>query len=131
MSCAAELITAAASALTYGSMSEEFSGQITKAGCGAVPARTACASSWVRAAWLSSTARRWALKSRPSRGTLPWISATTCGGSARVSCSAASPIRPAANATASAAPAAMSSVGRLRAAARIATVRPNPASAVT
>lgn len=30
----------------------------------------------MRFAWLSRTARRWELKSRPSRGTLPWIAAT-------------------------------------------------------
>ena len=48
-----------------GSMSEEFSGQITRSGRGTRPAATSAASSAVRRTWLSSTARRWALKSRP------------------------------------------------------------------
>ena len=86
---AARSIAAAASGLRSGSMSEEFSGQITRSGCGARPAATSAASCSVRRTWLSSTARRWALKSRPRRGTLPWIAATVTvrlrspGGAAR------------------------------------------------
>ena len=44
--------------------------------CAACPAATRPASSTVALTWLSSTARRWALKSRPSRGTLPCTIAT-------------------------------------------------------
>ena len=61
-------------------MSEEFSGQRTTSGRGVRPARTSSARRRVCATWLSSTARRWALKSRPARGTLPWIAATVAVG---------------------------------------------------
>ena len=49
---------------------------MTNIGCGARPARTSSASRTVSRTWLSSTARRWALNSSPSRGTLPWTAAT-------------------------------------------------------
>ena len=79
MASAAREISCAASALASGSMSEEFSGQMTNIGCGTCPARTCSASRNVSATWLSSTARRWALKSSPSRGTLPCTAATVTG----------------------------------------------------
>ena len=44
-------------------------------GAGGGPAATSAASCSVTRTWLSSTARRWALKSRPSRGTLPCTAA--------------------------------------------------------
>ena len=44
-------------------------------GAASWPAATSAASCSVSATWLSSTARRWALKSRPSRGTLPCTAA--------------------------------------------------------
>ena len=66
MACAATAIWSAASWLASGSMSDEFSGQMTNNGCGARPARTSSASRIVSRTWLSSTARRWALKSSPS-----------------------------------------------------------------
>ena len=53
-------------------MSLEFSGHTTRSGCWARPAATSAASARVALTWLSSTARRWALNSSPSRGTLPW-----------------------------------------------------------
>ncbi|COW21494.1 Uncharacterised protein [Mycobacterium tuberculosis] len=62
-------------------MSDEFSGQMTNWGCCASPACTSAASRNVSSTWLSSTARRCALKSRPSRGTLPWTTATVTVGS--------------------------------------------------
>ena len=65
-----------ASGLRSGSMSLEFSGQITRSGCGARPARTRAARSRVPRAWLSRTARRSALNSSPGSGTLPWTAAT-------------------------------------------------------
>src|SRR5450631_3136818 len=65
------LMTAAASGLRSGSMSEAFSGHTTRSGLGWVPAFTAAATRWVTAAWLSSTARRSALNLSPARGTLP------------------------------------------------------------
>ena len=71
----------AASGLASGSMSEEFSGQMTTIGCGARPARTSSDSRSVSRTWLSSTARRWALNSSPSRGTLPCTAATVIDGS--------------------------------------------------
>ena len=61
-----------ASALRSGSMSEAFSGQTTRSGVGARPASTSSAPASVAATWLSSTARRSALKSSPACGTLPW-----------------------------------------------------------
>ena len=73
---AAAAICWAASGLRSGSMSLEFSGQTTRSGCGCRPAATSAASCWVARTWLSSTARRWALKSRPRRGTLPCTIAT-------------------------------------------------------
>ena len=54
---------------------------MTNIGCGARPARTSSASSRVSRTWLSSTARRWALNSSPSRGTLPCTAATVMAGS--------------------------------------------------
>ena len=65
-----------ASALTSGSMSLAFSGHTTRSGCSVRPAATCLARARVASTWLSSTARRWALKSRPSRGTLPCTTAT-------------------------------------------------------
>ena len=53
---------------------------MTNCGCGALPARTSSASRIVSRTWLSSTARRCALKSRPSRGTLPCTAATVTAG---------------------------------------------------
>ena len=44
MAAAAAEISAFASGLASGSMSEEFSGQMTNIGCGARPARTSSAS---------------------------------------------------------------------------------------
>ncbi len=91
---AARSIWAAASALRSGSMSLEFSGQITRSGCGLRPAATSAASCSVTRTWLSSTARRWALNSRPSRGTLPCTAAMVatrsgppppCGGTSAAS----------------------------------------------
>ncbi len=81
MARAALSICAAASALRSGSMSLEFSGQITRSGWGCRPAATSAASCSVTRTWLSSTARRWALKSRPRRGTLPWTAAIVTVGS--------------------------------------------------
>src|SRR5690606_23936379 len=63
-----------------GSMSLAFSGHTTRSGAGAWPARTWSARRTVAVTWLSSTARRWALKSNPSRGTLPWTIATVTVG---------------------------------------------------
>ena len=54
---------------------------MTNIGCGARPARTSSASRTVSRTWLSSTARRWALNSSPSRGTLPCTAATVIAGS--------------------------------------------------
>ena len=78
MASAARSICSPASALRIGSMSEEFSGQTTATGGGCSPAATSAASSSVTRTWLSSTARRWELKSRPSRGTLPCTTAIGC-----------------------------------------------------
>ena len=72
---AARSIAAAASGLRSGSMSEAFSGHSTTSGRGRRPAATSAASCSVTRTWLSSTARRCALKSRPSRGTLPCTAA--------------------------------------------------------
>ena len=72
---AARSIAAAASGLRSGSMSEAFSGHSTTSGRGRSPAATSAASCSVTRTWLSSTARRCALKSRPSRGTLPCTAA--------------------------------------------------------
>ena len=77
----ATAIWSAASWLASGSMSDEFSGQMTNNGCGARPARTSSDSLIVSRTWLSSTARRWALKSSPSCGTLPCTAATLTDGS--------------------------------------------------
>jgi hypothetical protein len=74
-------IWSAASWLASGSMSDEFSGQMTNNGCGAFPARTSSESLIVSRTWLSSTARRCALKSSPSCGTLPCTAATLTDGS--------------------------------------------------
>ncbi len=79
IAAAADEISCGASGLASGSMSEEFSGQMTTIGCGARPARTSSASRSVSRTWLSSTARRWALNSSPSRGTLPCTAATVIG----------------------------------------------------
>ncbi len=57
-------------------MSLEFSGHTTRSGRFCCPAVTRAASSMVASTWLLSTAWRWALKSRPSRGTLPCTIAT-------------------------------------------------------
>src|SRR5664280_700023 len=73
---AARSIWAAASGSTSGSMSEEFSGHTTRSGWGSRPAWIASPRRSVAATWLPSTAARWALNSRPSRGTLPWTTAT-------------------------------------------------------
>ena len=54
---------------------------MTNIGCGARPACTSSASCSVSRTWLSSTARRWALNSSPSRGTLPCTAATVIDGS--------------------------------------------------
>ena len=81
IACAATEIWSAASGLASGSMSDEFSGQMTNKGCGARPARTSSDSFTVSRTWLSSTARRSALNSRPSRGTLPCTAATLTAGS--------------------------------------------------
>ena len=62
-------------------MSVEFSGQITRSGCFAVPASTRLPRSSVASTWLSSTARRSANASSPSPGTLPWTAATVTSGS--------------------------------------------------
>ena len=56
---------------------------MTNIGCGARPARTSSASRIVSRTWLSSTARRWALKSSPSCGTLPCTAATVTDGRRR------------------------------------------------
>ena len=71
----ARSIWAAASALRNGSMSEEFSGHTTRLRSSG--ARAASAS--VPRTWLSSTARRSALKSSPACGTLPWTKPTETG----------------------------------------------------
>src|SRR5664280_2236208 len=72
MASIAPLMTFAASGLRSGSMSEAFSGHTTRSGFGWAPAFTAAAACSVTFAWLSSTARRCALKYRPGWGTLPW-----------------------------------------------------------
>ena len=78
-------------------MSVEFSGQITRSGCGVVPARTSAASSWVRWACMSSTARRSALNSRPGRGTSPWMTAMVSVGASVPCCTVAGPTNPSTN----------------------------------
>jgi hypothetical protein len=72
---AARSIAAAASGLRSGSMSLAFSGHSTRSGRGRRPAAASAASCSVTRTWLSSTARRCALKSRPRRGTLPCTAA--------------------------------------------------------
>ncbi len=72
-------MTSAASALRSGSMSEAFSGQSTRSGCGSSPAATCSAAASVVSTWLSSTWRRCALNSRVSSGTLPWMPSTCTG----------------------------------------------------
>ena len=54
-------------------MSEEFSGQTTRSGAAS---RRRLRRAGVPATWLSRTARRSALKSRPGLGTLPWTKRT-------------------------------------------------------
>ena len=71
------LICAPARRSSSGEMSEAFSGHSTRSGRGRVPASTSSAYPAVTSRWLSRTARRCALKSRPRRGTLPWITATS------------------------------------------------------
>ena len=78
-------------------MSLEFSGHTTRSGRGRRPAATSAASVAVARTWLSSTARRCALKSRPSRGTLPCTMATVTAAVAGVPRPARS--RPATSAT--------------------------------
>ena len=60
------------------------------------PAATSAASCSVTRTWLSSTARRWALKSSPSRGTLPCTAAMVTVRSRRPRPRPAGPARPAA-----------------------------------
>ena len=76
---AAESISARASGFCSGSMSEAFSGQSTRSGAATRPASASAASLSVALTWLRSTASRWALNSRPSRGTLPCTTATVYG----------------------------------------------------
>lgn len=65
------VMSVAASELRSGSISDAFSGHTTRSGAGCLPASTSAASAIVSRTWLSSTARRCALKSSPRRGTLP------------------------------------------------------------
>src|SRR5680860_595986 len=60
-----------------GSMSVEFSGQITRSAWRASPAATCAAYSSVASTWLFRTARRSANASIPSPGTFPCTAATT------------------------------------------------------
>ena len=78
-SSTAWVISASASGLRVGSMSDAFSGHTTRSGLARVPAATSAAATWVAVTWLSRTWRRWALKSRPARGTLPWTAMTLAG----------------------------------------------------
>jgi hypothetical protein len=92
-----------------GSSSEAFSGQTTRSGRATRPAATSAASSSVWASWLAVTARRWSNSLSPSRGTLPWIAATTTCASPAVGTETrpppASSTAPAAAASATAGPA--------------------------
>src|SRR5262252_3234925 len=64
-----------------GSMSVEFSGQITRSGAGLRPARTWRVSAIVAAAWLAVTVvARSCLGRFRACGTLPWTAATTAVG---------------------------------------------------
>jgi hypothetical protein len=76
IACAAVSISRAAEALTTGSTSEAFSGQITRSGAAARPPEIFRARVRVALTWLRSTASRWALNSSPSWGTLPCTTAT-------------------------------------------------------
>ena len=67
----ASLINARAWRSRKGLTSEEFSGHSTIS-----TSSPESASSWVTLTWLSNTALRCALNSKPKRGTLPWIAAT-------------------------------------------------------
>ena len=80
MSLTALWMLARAAGSLNGSMSVEFSGQITRFGAGTVPFLTSAASWCVASVWLSSTARRSLKAVRPEPGTLPCTAATTtCG----------------------------------------------------
>ena len=112
----ARLIEAAARGSRVGSTSLEFSGQITRSGWSTSPAATRPASATVASTWLLRTCRRWALKSRPSRGTLPCTMATVTGAPPPADGDPSGTSSPAAiNATApSASPAPRSTDGRVR-----------------
>ena len=91
------LIWAPARRSSSGEMSEAFSGHSTRSGRAWVPDSTSSAYAAVTSRWFSRTARRWALKSRPRRGTLPWITATsTVSVASRVGVRAAPATRPSA-----------------------------------
>ena len=83
IACAAMLICSAASALANGSMSEEFSGQTTNCGCGAVRRLHVLGQLQGLADMVVQHRAPLALKSRPSLGTLPWMAATVTVGSSR------------------------------------------------
>ena len=79
MSRTASSISAPAPGSRNGSMSEAFSGQMTRSGRATSPARTSAASRWVASTWFRSTCSRSPWKSSPTPGTSPCTSATVTG----------------------------------------------------
>ena len=128
ISSVTDWISARASALANGSMSEEFSGQITRSGRAVRPAATCWASRRVSRTWLSSTARRWFAKSSPARGTLPWTAATVITRSPGAAAACAGTARPTAGPTSTATRAPASAGARRSGSTTVNHHRPAPES---